>query len=79
MQSGLSSCCAPDITLELHIYIAGFAAFQMICVEVLGEEDRSILRLRLLLENGSGLREVFSNDYRNARLDDSRLFTGNLG
>ena len=66
-------------TLELHIYIAGFAAFQTGYIKVLGEKNRCILRLRLVLEYGSGLREVFSNDYRNARLDDSSLFTGNLG
>ena len=42
-------------TLELHIYIAGFAAFQMICVEVLGEKNRCILSLRFVFEYWSGL------------------------
>ena len=51
----------------------------MICVEVLGEKNRCILSLRFVFKYWSGLREVFSNDYRNARLDDSCLFTGNLG
>ncbi len=67
-------------TFQFHIHIAGFAVSQMGYVKVLGEEDQVPVQPSPCSQiPGQGLREVFSNDYRNARLDDSCLLTGNLG